>query len=108
MFRVRWSRSGTDGVARSEDRQPLLRVLDDRTLEIRINAPSEWLRWLRPGADFELAIDETGSRHAARLERVNARVDAASQTVELIARFADPQPAGLLAGMSGTASFAAP
>lgn len=88
--------------------QPLLRVLDDRAIEIRINAPSAWLRWLQPGAAFTVAIDETGATHAARLERLNARVDAASQTIELIARFTEARPAGLLAGMSGVARFTPP
>ncbi|MBL8157699.1 MAG: hypothetical protein JNM70_26355 [Anaerolineae bacterium] len=39
---------------------------------------------------------------------LNARVDAASQTIELIARFSEAHPAGLLAGMSGVARFTPP
>ena len=46
------------------------------------------------GAAFTVTIDETGATHAARLERLNARIDAASQTIELIARFTEARPAG--------------
>ena len=48
--------------------QPLLDVLDDRTLEVEMIVPSTGLAWLKPGHRFELAIDETGERYAAELD----------------------------------------
>ncbi len=86
---------------------PLLDVIRDGPLKLRLNAPSKWLAWLHKGAKFEVEIDETGKRYPARVTAINSRVDAVSQTVELEASVSAKAPE-LLAGMSGTARFSLP
>ncbi len=97
--------------------QPLLEVFDPGSLEITLRVPSLWLRWLRPGAPFAFAIDETGTSRPARIIRLGAKVDATSQMIQVTARFeamparrSGPSTDGgpgtlalLLPGMSGTA-----
>ena len=46
--------------------QPLLDVLDDRSLEVELIAPSRWLSWLQPGYAFALHVDETGKNYRRR------------------------------------------
>jgi len=84
---------------------PLLEVVDNRSLEIQLLVPSRWLARLKPGQDFQFTPDETGQPLDAKVKRVGARIDEGSQTLLLIGEL--PSDArGLLAGMSGTASFA--
>lgn len=83
---------------------PLVDLVGDGPLKLRLNVPSTYLRQLKTGAAFEVAVNETGRTYPARVTAINARVDAVAQTVELEARI-DGRPAELLAGMSGVARF---
>lgn len=83
---------------------PLLEMVSDGPLKLRLNVPSRWLHALKVGTGFEVAIDETRKTYPAKVSAINARVDAVAQTVELEARI-DGKPAELLAGMSGVARF---
>jgi membrane fusion protein (multidrug efflux system) len=84
--------------------QPLVEIVSRGPFKLRLNVPSKWLAWLKPGTPFEVKIDETGRTYAAKVTAINARVDAASQSVELEGSITEG--AGeLLAGMSGTAHF---
>lgn len=83
---------------------PLVDLISDGPLKLRLNVPSRWLREIRPGTPFEVAINETGRSYPARVTLVNARVDAVAQTIELEARMDRAEPE-LLAGMSGIARF---
>ncbi len=85
----------------------LLEILDDSGLEVALIVPSAWLSWLEQGWPFTLSVDETGQNLKATVERIGGRVDPTSQTVDVYGVLADPAP-GLMAGMSGTASFEAP
>jgi membrane fusion protein (multidrug efflux system) len=87
--------------------QPLMDIVSAGPLRVKLNAPSRWLAWLKPGAAFELKVDETGKTYPARVSAINARVDAVSQTIELEGRVQEDS-AELLAGMSGNARFALP
>ncbi len=87
--------------------QPLVEIVSSGPLRVRLNVPSRWLAWLQPGAPFELQVDETGRAYPARVMAINARVDAASQTIEVEGRVLQDH-ADLLAGMSGNARFAVP
>jgi RND family efflux transporter MFP subunit len=84
--------------------QPLLELVSAGPPKLKLNAPSRWLSWLKPGVAFDIAIDETGRSYPAVVTAVNARVDAVSQSIEVegIVRGAH---ADLLVGMSGTARF---
>ena len=83
----------------------LISLLDDSLLEIELILPSKSLAWLKVGTPFEYAVDETGLRYPAAVQEIGANVDPASQTVKVKGLFRT-QPRNVLAGMSGTASFA--
>lgn len=83
---------------------PLIEMVSDGPLKLRLNVPSRWLHALKVGTSFEVAIDETRKTYPAKVSAINARVDAVAQTVELEARI-DGKHAELLAGMSGIARF---
>ena len=83
---------------------PLLEIVATGALKLRLNVPSRWLKWLKPGVKFEIAIDETGKTYPASVSALNARVDAASQSIEIEGLVQGKHPE-LLAGMSGTARF---
>lgn len=83
---------------------PLLEMVSDTALKLRLNVPSRWLAALRIGGPLEVLIDETRKIYPAKVTAINARVDAVAQTVELEARIDGKHPE-LLAGMSGVARF---
>ncbi|MEW5729662.1 MAG: efflux RND transporter periplasmic adaptor subunit [Pseudomonadota bacterium] len=86
--------------------QPLLAVLDDSRIEVRLLAPSAWLRWLKPGTPFTLKVDETGLSYPGKVARLGARVDAVSQSIAVVGMLDGPGD-GIIAGMSGSAVFRA-
>lgn len=87
--------------------QELMTILDDRDLEIEIIVPSTWLTWLEIGTSFTFHVDETDNDYQAKVSELGARVDPVSQTIRVDGVFA-PAAHDVLAGMSGTAEFAAP
>lgn len=87
--------------------QPLLELVSDGALKLRLNAPARWLTWLKTGTRFTVAIDETGRSYKAHVTAINGRVDAVSQSVELEAVIDGTAP-DLLPGMSGTARLTPP
>jgi membrane fusion protein (multidrug efflux system) len=87
--------------------QPLLDILDDHAFEVELIAPSQWLRWLKPGYAFQLKIDETGKIYPARVTRFGGRVDPVSQSVKVIGETTGDAP-DLMAGMSGRATITPP
>jgi RND family efflux transporter MFP subunit len=84
--------------------QPLLEVVNDERLKLQLNVPSVWLTHVKAGNPFNVTIDETGKTYAARVRRVNGKVDAVSQSIELEGELT-ARAAELLPGMSGTADF---
>lgn len=87
--------------------QPLLEIVNLARLRAQLYVPSSWVRWIKPGTPFKLAIDETGRTYTARVHRISGRIDGASQTMEVLARF-DRIPPDVLPGMIGRAVFAQP
>ena len=85
--------------------RPLLVFLDTERLELEMVVPSNWINWLKSGANLMFTVDETGLTHAASIARIGAEVDPVSQTLRVTAEFPSPPPQ-LLPGMSGTARFA--
>ncbi len=83
---------------------PLIEMVSDGPLKLRLNVPSKLLRSLRVGTPFEVDIEETAKTYLAKVTAINARVDAVAQTLELEARI-EGRPGGLLAGMTGIARF---
>lgn len=87
--------------------QPLLEIVSDGALKVRLNVPAKWVTWLKPGTRFDIAIDETRKTYKSRVTAINARIDAVSQSLELEASIDEKAP-DLLPGMSGIARFAPP
>jgi membrane fusion protein, multidrug efflux system len=85
--------------------QPLFEIVGDGAPRLRLNAPSRWMRALKPGRSFVIDIDETGRSYSARVTAINTRVDPVAQTIELEGRVVGSY-GGLLPGMSGNARFA--
>jgi membrane fusion protein (multidrug efflux system) len=83
---------------------PLLDLVRSGLLLMKLNVPSSWISKLKMGQQFEVMIDETGNSYPARVQRINSRVDAVSQTVELEASMMKATP-DLRPGMSGVARF---
>jgi membrane fusion protein, multidrug efflux system len=84
--------------------QPMLEIISAGAPKVKLNAPSKWLAWLRPGVTFELQVDETGKYYQAVVSSLNGKVDAVSQSIEIEGRVISPH-SDLLAGMSGNARF---
>jgi len=87
--------------------QALLEIIDDSVLELEFIVPSHWLAWIKPGASFQVRIDETGKRYPARVQRIGARVDPVSQSVKLSAAIDGKFPE-LISGMSGRVELSPP
>lgn len=86
---------------------PLLEILNDRDLEVEMILPSRWLAWLKQGAIFEVAVDETGKSYKAELARLSGKVDAVSQSIKAYGRITGAD-GDLLPGMSGRAIITQP
>lgn len=84
--------------------QPLIDIVNDRKLKLQLHLPSTWLSWVKVGSSFTLQIDETGKNYEGRVRRINGKVDAVSQSVEIEGEVAGDTE-GLLPGMSGQAQF---
>lgn len=83
---------------------PVMEIAESGNLEIVCAVPSAWVRWLRPGHIVWVYVDETAKSYEAVLDRLGGKVDPASKTIRVYARFSSPQ-AELLPGMSGSASI---
>lgn len=86
---------------------PLLDIVETGAMEVQMIVPSRWLAWLKPGAAFTVQVEELGRSSSARVQRLGAQIDPVSQSVAVVGTI-EGQPAGLLPGMSGWATFAAP
>ncbi len=84
--------------------QPLMELVKDGPLKLKLNLPSKLLAQVKMGSKFNILIDETGLRYPASVSAVNSRVDPVSQTVEVEAKLLKSY-SELLAGMSGVADF---
>ena len=84
--------------------QALLKIQSGGNLEADVIVPSKWLTWLRPGADFDFKIDETGDTVKGRITRLGASVDPVSKTIRVTGNISGASSL-VLPGMSGTADF---
>lgn len=88
--------------------KPLLSLYDDSAFELEMIVPSRWLRWLREGTAFTVALDETGQSYPAKIVRLSSSVDPVSQSVKVFGRIDEKGEGLLLPGMSGAAQFTLP
>jgi multidrug efflux pump subunit AcrA (membrane-fusion protein) len=65
-----------------------------------LTAPSRWLSWLKPGAPFQVRIDDNGKTYPGKVTRLGGRVDPASQSLKVIGEITTDAPE-LMPGMSG-------
>ncbi|WP_054773694.1 efflux RND transporter periplasmic adaptor subunit, partial [Methylogaea oryzae] len=86
---------------------PIMEILDDSQLDVEALVPSQWLRWLKPGARFTLQVEETGREYQTEVVTLGARIDPVSQSIAVVGRIVGPHDE-LLAGMSGKAVFNLP
>lgn len=84
--------------------EPLLDIVNNGRLKIKLNVPSSNLSKLKVGRRFNVSIDETNRKYSAKISRINSKVDPVSQTVEIEATLIKHY-SKLLAGMSGTADL---
>jgi len=84
--------------------QPLVEVVNDQRLKLQLNIPSMWLARVKLNNPFSVHIDETGKTYPARVRRINGKVDAVSQSIEIEGEL-EGGISDLLPGMSGTATF---
>ncbi len=85
--------------------EPILDILDDSQLEVTALVPSSWLKWLKPGYEFKVFLEETQREYPAKVKMVGARIDAVSQSIKITGVITGKTDE-LLAGMSGRAIFA--
>ncbi|MCG2584463.1 efflux RND transporter periplasmic adaptor subunit [Massilia sp. TS11] len=84
--------------------KPILDLVDNGRLELRLIVPSKWMAWLQKGSKFTVQVDELGREFPARVTRMGARIDPVSQTVSVAAEI-EGNGGDLLPGMSGWANF---
>lgn len=85
--------------------EPIMEILDDSELELKLIVPSLWLRWLKPGQAFQVHIEELDHDFPAKITTLGAHIDPVSQTLPVTGRITGTH-SELLAGMSGKAVFA--
>lgn len=86
---------------------PLLELVSDGPLKLRLNVPSRILSQITVGTEITVDIFETNKSYRASITAINARVDAVAQTIELEAHL-DEGSQELLPGMSGIAHLPVP
>lgn len=84
--------------------QPLLDMVNPRSLKAQLYIPAAWLGRVKPGTPFSVKTAQDGRLYRARVSKLNARVEGVSQSLELEGRF-EGSTQGLLPGMVGTAVF---
>lgn len=82
---------------------PVIDLVGAGTPKARLNVPSHWIAWLKPGARLDATVDETGNHYVLTVTRISGRVDAVSQTIEIEAEF-QGDTSKVLPGMSGRAA----
>jgi RND family efflux transporter MFP subunit len=84
--------------------QPLVDVVNPKSLKAQFYVPAAWIEWLRPGMVFQVKIADDGRTYNARVARLNSRVEGVSQALEVEGQF-EGKTQLLLPGMVGTAVF---
>ncbi|MFM9975886.1 MAG: efflux RND transporter periplasmic adaptor subunit [Beijerinckiaceae bacterium] len=81
--------------------QPLLRILDDTSIDIDMLLPASSLKDIKPGVIFSLTLDDTGRTISGEITRVGAALDIVSQTFKA-SGVPKGDLKGVLPGMSGS------
>jgi len=86
--------------------QPLLDIVNPALLKAQFYVPAAWSSWIRPGLPFKVRMGDDGKTYSVRVSRLNARVEAVNQSLEVEGRF-EGKTQGLWPGMVGMAVFPA-
>lgn len=84
--------------------QKLIEIVSARDLEVRVIVPSTWSARIKAGDVFQFTLEETGRTYGARVVAMGARIDPASQSIEIRGRISQPA-SEIVIGMSGLARF---
>lgn len=84
--------------------QPVLEIVATAKLRATVHVPSALAVQLKPGSPLTIEIKDSGRKYAAKVSKLNGRVDGVSQSLEVEAAFVG-NTAGLLPGMIGQAVF---
>lgn len=84
--------------------EPLLELIDTRSLEVEMVIPSKRLATIPKGTIFSIQLDEITLPIKAKIDRNVGAIDPVSQTIRVIAKLINP-PKSLLPGMSGEIKF---
>jgi len=103
-FRGRVARLRVKSSESVQSGQPLVDVVNPSVLKAQVFVPAAWIVWLRPGG--VVTINANGQPYAARISKLNSRVDGVSQQLELEALIENGD--GLVPGMIGVATFNPP
>ena len=85
----------------------IVKIIDDRNLEIVFMVPSSWVSWLKLGYKFEYQVDETSQRYKAKTVQRGAQIDAISRSIVMIGATIHRHKE-LIPGMSGIVKFKFP
>lgn len=88
----------------AQPNQPLIKIVNEDTLELVLMVPSLWLPRLSDRPAFTVQMDETGEALQARVLQTTGIIDPVSQSLRVIAELVNP-PRSVMPGMSGTATF---
>ena len=88
----------------AQPNQPIIRIVNEKKLELVLMVPSAWLSQVKQGSNFKVTIDETGETHAARIIQSTGLIEPVSQSIRVIAEITHPTTT-VIPGMSGTATF---
>jgi membrane fusion protein (multidrug efflux system) len=83
---------------------PLLKIVNTENLELEMQIPSQWLKWLHIGTSFFIHVNELNSKITATVTKINPEIDSISQTVKIFGAITNPS-SDLRPGMSGQAIF---
>ena len=86
---------------------PVIDVVNNDSLEVKLFVPSRWLRAIKVGTPFKLKLDEVNSAKPfdCQITKIVRRIDPASQSLLVYGKITDKGKADLFSGMSGKAIF---
>ena len=82
----------------------ILQILNTTTLEVDMIVPSDWLKWLKPGASFAVSLEELGQTIQGKVSRLAASIDPVSQTLKVVGVLTG-DVSSVRPGMSGIVDF---
>jgi len=85
---------------------PVIEIVNNRDLEVKMYIPSDWLTEINVGAKFTLTLVEIKNKtFEGIIDKIVRRIDPASQSVLIYGRLLLKDKQTLFAGMSGIATF---